>query len=139
MEITGLCHGNYIHTPEGIKAITGVVEHDVMTEDGNLRIISWKGGRGRAVYCKPVELTPEILEACGFKKMSDIYYAHSNDILLNFDSVWWWTNSWEPDGEFEYEAKVGWKEIESLHRLQNLYYSLTCTHLAVNLKEAQEG
>lgn len=77
----------------------------------------------------PIPLTPEILLACGFKNIQGDYWMKDNDLMIAEDSGWWWTNSWEPDGEFGFDALATYREIESLHQLQNLYFCLTGSEL----------
>src|SRR5688572_12161216 len=125
MEIHGLSYGNYIHTPEGIKAITGVVESKIGF------IVHWKGKDDedesycRAVHCKPVELTPEILEACGFTPEEDLcnQYLHQQTlydlVLLNIE-----------DSGFHLKYKS--IHVQYLHHLQNIFYNNTLTQLKVN-------
>lgn len=81
---------------------------------------------------EPIPLTAEVLLACGFKNPQGDYWMKDNDLLLAFDSCWWWTNSWEPDGEFGFEALATYREINYLHQLQNLYHALTGKELTYN-------
>lgn len=67
---------------------------------------------------KPVPLTPEVLEQCGFKKQTAWYRLGKHAI--------------NPTAAYLYEFKnIPVKEIEHLHQLQNLYYALTGNELEV--------
>lgn len=83
--------------------------------------------------CYGIPLTPEILEKCGFKNTMGDYWVKGKELMLALDKVWWWTNSWEPDGEFGFDTLAQYKEIDYLHQLQNLYYSLTQTEIPITL------
>lgn len=84
----------------------------------------------------PIPLSAELLEKCGGKEiMSDTYWAIGKEVLLNFDSCWWWTNEWEFDHNNEPYSHVGFKGIQYLHQLQNLYYCLCGKELDISLKK----
>lgn len=62
----------------------------------------------------PIPLTPEILEQCGFEKISaDVYRCNYFDIHFDEERYWFETKA----GEVVRET-----EIEALHQLQNLYW-----------------
>ncbi len=73
----------------------------------------------------PIPLTPEILIDCGFKNVQGSYYMKVGELMLALDKVWWWTNAWEADEEFGFNALAAYREITYLHQLQNLYFCLT--------------
>lgn len=81
----------------------------------------------------PIPLTPEVLEKAGFVNPQGDYWQKDNELMLAFDSCWWWTNSWEPDGEFGFDTLAQYREIEHLHQLQNLYFSITNKELKITL------
>lgn len=81
----------------------------------------------------PIPLTPEVLEAAGFKNVQGDYWIIVNELMISFDSVWWWTNSWQADGEFGFDVLAPFKEIQYLHQLQNLYWCLSGEELKINL------
>lgn len=82
---------------------------------------------------QPITITPEILLKLGFKNWSDIFWTKDPHLMLNEDGGWWWTNRWEPDGEFGLAAIVPYKEIHYLHQLQNLYFALTGQEISKEL------
>lgn len=83
-------------------------------------------------YYQPIPLTPEILEKTGFNNPQGDYWIKGNELMIALDSVWWWTNAWQNDGEFGFEALAVWREIKYLHQLQNLYFALTGQKLPIN-------
>lgn len=78
---------------------------------------------------RPIELTPEILEAAGWEAAK--YYSDSTS--FKYGAFFWNENGW-----FEIELSEGHKilsmDIKYLHQLQNLFYSLTGTELEINLE-----
>jgi len=110
---------------------------DKVTTPGWARKITWEDLKiltedkiGLATY-RPIPLTPEILVKAGFKNMDDIFFIKYKELLLCLDKVWWWTNAWEADGEFEYNALAPYREITYVHELQNLYFAITQTELQI--------
>jgi len=109
-------------------------------------------------YYKPIPLTPEWLERCGFYKQPDVKWfgngadyqdertstTHTDYILgrliVRFvDWVWGYTNhdlsteilltdSYYPK---TYDGKVDSVKVEHLHQLQNLYFALTGEELTI--------
>lgn len=87
-------------------------------------------------YLQPIELSPEVLEKCGFVneniKMSGCNIWHFGDwrIAKSFT---------REEGNFHlFHKRVSpptWSlaEIKHLHQLQNLYYALTQTELKIEL------
>lgn len=64
----------------------------------------------------PIPLTPDILEQCGFKELSPTKYRYNNLIIRRSQALTRWY----------YLRAGGWSTtIESLHKLQNLYFALT--------------
>lgn len=85
---------------------------------------------------KPILLTPEILEKCGFESDNNGWKANISETMF----LWW--------GELEcimrmcssetiYSYPIYLKEpvyhFQFLHQLQNLYFSLTGTELEIKL------
>lgn len=86
---------------------------------------------------EPIPLTPEILEACGFRRKVNKY---SNEFFYQKEGLWLCLvedgNRVVPctlyDGiQFFQSANF----IESVHGLQNLYFTLTGTELEVKLPQ----
>lgn len=76
----------------------------------------------------PIQLTPEILEKCGFKMDSGADFTHTDSGLKLFSG----------HHEFNYwgsthNAKDFDTSIKYLHQLQNLYFALTGEELKVTL------
>lgn len=84
-------------------------------------------------FIKPIPISPEILEKCGFEKRgeeeNDVWYilplgyffGHRVAITGNFLN-----GKWIPHGDNK-------PPLEYLHQLQNLYYCLTGTELTITL------
>lgn len=73
---------------------------------------------------KPVELTPEVLAAVGFKDMDGefcpAYQLEQIEIEILPDDSYYARIKWDKDG-----ASLFLADIKSLHQLQNLYFALT--------------
>lgn len=74
-----------------------------------------------------VHITPEILELCGFKRVSRDRYCNPEICMYNFgtDRV---AFLYDP---FEDMDSLG-QEISFLHQLQNLHYAISSTELDVS-------
>jgi len=77
------------------------------------------------LWFRPIPLTPDILEKCGFEKnpivgQSKKYWYKLGELSYNESHEGWWFR-----GPFI--------DIQFLHQLQNLYFALTGTELTVNL------
>ena len=85
-----------------------------------------------------IPLTPEILEACGFEKMdrrnnTSLYKKWPISIVVNDDNVCEYMFLYIDDSSI---SEIDWiKKPNSLHQLQNLYFSLTGEELSVNLTQ----
>jgi len=86
----------------------------------------------------PIELTPEILEKCGFKKnrngessieINDI--ASHLELMEGKEGYYYPSFTQTPQGDEE--RTVYFNRIRCVHQLQNLYYALTQTELTINL------
>ena len=83
---------------------------------------------------EPIELTPEILEKCGFVKHGVLYIHPST---MNFEMY----NRAKLEGVYRWYAGRNQKdyflgvsnEIKHMHQLQNIYFALTGEELTVNL------
>ena len=84
---------------------------------------------------KPIPLSPEIIEKCGFEK-----HKNSND----YWTIWYLKNGWRIQQAHNSEVSASVRsglfyysddfvEVEYLHQLQNLYFALTGEELEVNL------
>lgn len=91
---------------------------------------------------KPIPLTSELLEKCGFVNKPTKNYPLSfeqdngdRDLDWTF-RIWWWRDDIcvEPFGRDN--GHIG---IQYLHQLQNLYFALTGTELTVNLGTTVEA
>lgn len=104
--------GNWIDTPRGIEKVYKI-------EVDAINGVAWP-------YCKPIPLSPEILEKCGFEEKDN----HKNfqfkvytkdDFTFNTNHGWWYFNR-----NLDRQPKY-------LHQLQNLYYALTQNELTITL------
>lgn len=125
LRIGNWVYENHLGKKDTVASIysNGYVQLNVMRSSSNLDYIS------------PISLTPEILEKCGFVKLSynrgnakttyiyggafEICFASNNHITTYICA----TNS-------EYDIKVNCKY---LHQLQNIFYDLTGKELEINL------
>jgi hypothetical protein len=116
--------GNYAIVKDApIEAIIRVrAQHIAEAEEHNP---SW--------FLYPINLTPEILEKCGFKCLIGMHYelkiGGDSDMHLTYwakDDFYF--NIYTQDGEGKLPIKT-----QYLHQLQNLYFALTGTELTVNL------
>jgi hypothetical protein len=80
----------------------------------------------------PLPLTPEVLEKCGFSKTFSIpedqlgcdeWTDANKKCMIHFDTEDWWFGYWNIPKQHNDIC------IQSLHQLQNLYYSLTAEEL----------
>ena len=77
----------------------------------------------------PIELTPEILEKCGFIKIKSNYeLAECFDYMLQPIIIDMANNSIKINGVYQNVVVP-----EYLHQLQNLYFDLTGKELEINL------
>jgi hypothetical protein len=78
---------------------------------------------------KPIELTPEILEKCGFIKQENGWYKFN--ILEDYINLYF-----ERLTKTELSISglgIKMPHIQYLHQLQNLYFALTGEELEINL------
>jgi hypothetical protein len=85
-------------------------------------------GTTKFKYYKPIPLTTELLEKCGFK-LDDFYSLRINRQL--------WLQYISDKISLGYDSNFGslplLLEIKYLHQLQNIYFALTGQELEVNL------
>lgn len=74
-------------------------------------------------YIEPVEITPEILEKCGFEKMSD-RWENEIDIYEYREGIYRLCLD---------EYGILSLDIKHLQQLQNLYFALTGKELSINI------
>lgn len=80
-------------------------------------------------YFQPIPLTEEILLKCGFEKSGFYYWNEETTFYLKFgmingvDCLYFKTDF----------AKNEWIQIDSVHKLQNIYFLITGTELAITL------
>lgn len=108
----------------------------VVDEDSSVRVtgiwdevVKYKESGEVAGRLKPIPLSPEILEACGFEKTKRSDQFKLEDIIIG---------AWE-ENEFVFLRTDGYDVfprmplIRYLHQLQNLYFALTGKELQINL------
>lgn len=88
-----------------------------------------KRGRRNGILCYPIELTPEILEMCGFGNLHAEHSVHFKKDNILIEII--------PDGTIHARLEYGTQslfltELKSLHQLQNLYFALTNQELYVS-------
>lgn len=88
----------------------------------------YRKGSIKAKEVMPIELTPELLIKCGFKKTADGYRLDLEDCyLIGDDEEVWQAREF---ADIEYTFTVGKKY---LHQLQNLYYEICGKELEISL------
>jgi len=94
---------------------------------GNLHQVTWDTIKALGdapetqLWCKPIPLSPEILEKCGFYKFNNAWKLVSDK---NKGYTTWIFTIWDNDGEYSYNSAEFNPVLTSLHQLQNLYFSL---------------
>lgn len=145
MEPHELRIGNIIAFEDGSTDIVRVAGIRRMAEYPETWIVDWDKISGNGSFDNGnsvvqefigVPLTPDILEACGFKKTTeggdnfcDEYL--NNPVHIFFDSEDFW---------FGFDAGPKLRRnfaIASVHQLQNLFFALTGTELTVNLDKVK--
>lgn len=122
--------GNYVYYGESIRMITAIVETAQQCKIGVDNIITMID------VVKPIPLTPEILEKCGFEN-NEGQFSHpdNNDFDLFFfqSGNLWCAYNFGKEGESPLPSNYPNAPVYNpicnpfkyLHQLQNLYYSLT--------------
>jgi len=121
---------NWINTDFGYAQIDSICEVSVSTKN---KLGSWL-----LKEIEPIELTPEILEACGFEKSDnkawyasldkefDLYEVNGFEFINADDGKFYlWISTNDPYNNFF------WTEIKYMHQLQNLYFDLIGKELPV--------
>lgn len=91
-----------------------------------------------SVDCKPIPLTPEILEKCGFVKWSNtfLFIEMEKNTWVNQYLLIRFKNS-EINQVIAHNRRPNMgtlvNSISSLHQLQNIYFALTGTELEIKL------
>lgn len=94
-----------------------------------------EGGGHNWIYdleddCFPIELSPEVLLACGFHKHNNAWVQEEYD-EDNYDKDYF--TIWNiKDGEFNLNTSQFPVVLTSLHQLMNVYFSLTGKELIYN-------
>ena len=78
----------------------------------------------KSFHFKPIPITEEWLLRFGFFKYNNAYVLQKpNENIINFKfSIW---------SDFTYNSSEFPVELKSVHQLQNLYFTLTGTHLTL--------
>jgi hypothetical protein len=125
MKANELRIGNYLQC--GTSCFTTVYEIVFDRREGHLI-----NGQIPESHCKPIQLTPEILEKTGFDVRIE---EHSNKWYIGINTI---THDWLFDlvwihGDSCPFYKNGFHKIYFLHQLQNLYFALTGEELNIQL------
>lgn len=114
--------GNYLMTLAGMWPVVGIEPNEVTFDVDGQKIV-FPGNE-----YKPIPLTPEILEQCGFEiKKYDIISAVSkwNGLEVEIIIGYWLFRIW---------GVSNWQiQCKYLHQLQNLYFTLTGEELEVKI------
>jgi len=95
---------------------------------GNLHQVTWDTIKALGdapetqLWCKPIPLSPEILEKCGFENQRyeewEAFAYKDTAICASWDGVEWVF-------KYGYDSDLSIASCEFLHQLQNLIYALT--------------
>jgi len=119
-------------------ALPGLNIHEVHAQD----IADISNGRITLASISPIQLTPDILEKCGFEKDSDYWEPFDGDakgvryICGDMEVIFLKTTGRLHRMESANGDEFGYfygPELKSLHQLQNLYFALTGEELEVKL------
>lgn len=128
MDAKELRIGNIVSYKDEVFQIDGIQPGWVwFKSDGTMRSDSLSD-------VKPIPLSPEVLEACGFIKSRDGYidcwwHGH-NPITQDFEIIIKYSENYRTFFYLNAHHK-----LKYLHQLQNLYYSLTGSELQVTLTQ----
>lgn len=120
--------GNWINYMGAAIEVTGI-----MSEAHDKRVATKSGFSVSLEDIKPIELTPEILEKCGFE------YANANMYCISVGTfkIYIWLgeegSSWLDKETEDYSAELDIPRVATVHQLQNLYHALTGTDLTINI------
>ena len=122
MKANELRIGNYLNTSEAI-GITTVFHIDTDVDGWRVNYLSGK-------FYKPIPLTPEILDKCGFD-LTQWFCEGSYKIREDrSDMLYGWTFVVR-NANHDREIEFGY--FKYVHELQNLYFALTGEELNINL------
>lgn len=130
---TELRIGNKVYVNDAIAEVCGIGESDVSCrfQFGNTIVL----GRLSFEEIRPIELSPSILEACGFEKDRNGWLLPGTQFSLTeqFYPCWLDRMLWTQDlPEFKDLS------LKHLHQLQNIFYWLTGgTELSINLEKVK--
>jgi len=134
MKATELRIGNYVYA-DLISGKGRTVIHKIKLRD--LVNIEECGG---FLEFKPIPLTPEILEKCGFIKESEYIFTHESEIVFDAPSDWSDLDEY-PIGidcsrsVMGYNPEVVIIRCIYLHDLQNKFYAIKGEELEINTEE----
>lgn len=115
------------------------VEYKISGKDEWIAAPVFSIKRDTGKHFRPIELTPEILEKCGFKRHGDgLELWFLGEIRVNHCSTVTILRPCNAAGESQADV-CGYPTLgdkipcKYLHQLQNLYFALTGTELTINL------
>lgn len=132
MEAKELRIGNYV-TDRGGKAlrIDWFEREKVCCERITINGIQLHPLTERFEFCKPIELTEELLLKLGFEKCNDLDTFYSLDIMNGWTKIYYTPKHNIFEISISYHASA--VKIKYLHQLQNLYFALTGEELKIEL------
>lgn len=131
MRVEELRIGNYVK-------FDGVVEITCISNDGDCYYAPVDQGEYLDEFTdirhfEPIPLTPEVLEACGFKYFDNIEdWGYENDgiRISDFDDYFYLDLLDQQGIDLE---------IRSAHQLQNLYYAITGKELTIDIDKLKKA
>lgn len=139
MKAEELMWGNIVKRPASLQSEVIIPTYiDTVTGIGSFGSVEFyrtptlEGFECSAMYLMGVELTPEILEKCGFRKWNkedeDYMDGRCEITVTPRTEVFAVSAFCEVDG-----SKWHLRDIQYVHQLQNLYYQLTSFPLQITL------
>lgn len=96
-----------------------------LTDKNFTRFTDWKFSPNYLYDCSPIQLTPEILKKCGFKEKKLTFFSVFTNGKMSLRCV---------NNTFCYQlSNMRYIRIESVHKLQNLYFDIEEEELEINL------
>src|SRR5438309_3155846 len=126
--------GNYVVVKKAIIKVQAIDENGINSDPnfghyGDMNYDAhFDDGLFHQTEIKPVPLTPEILEACGFESLDGTDQYRLKDCILHKMPE---ENEWELTGMGASDIHPA--GLRDLHQLQNLYFTLTAKELDVKL------
>lgn len=105
MKASELRVGNWVNTPEGVYQVIDVLCDSVNTIAQHSLPYDW---------IEPIQLTPEILQKCGFEQGKGVMFWESEGVGIAYETL---------GGYFRLYPRTN--RIDYLHQLQNLFHALT--------------